>query len=55
MLRLYGSEGLIVRELEHFLDRMAAGVSLEEVFDDFAARISVEDITVFSEITGIAL
>ncbi len=55
MVRLYGREGLIVRELEFLLNKMAAGINTESVLKDFAIRADVTDITDFSEIFSLAV
>ena len=54
MLRLYGRNSLIVRELEYFFSMLEAGAPMETVLSDFAERADVEDITDFSEIFTLA-
>jgi tight adherence protein B len=50
MLKLYGRDSLITRELEYFFSMLEAGTQPEVILSDFAKRADVEDITDFSEI-----
>ena len=54
MLRLYGRNSLIVRELEYFFSMLEAGAALESVLEEFAKRADIEDITDFAEIFTLA-
>ena len=50
MVRMYGTDALMVQELQHILAHLALNVPLEQLLGDFAERSDMEDVNSFCQV-----
>lgn len=54
MVRLYGNNGMICKELDAIIKGMKMSIPVEKMFEKFADKSGIQDIRMFSEILNIA-